>query len=152
MAWNDLTLDRDSIDAFEKSTFNGLNITTGNTVLGIDEDDNLTLDKAKKMLEADVVDSMRQLVNDETFATDSAMLDGIIAVDTRELLEDLLTYKFLELWFYQDSTHEDSKSMYSAKKYYRMYSHYLPINLQRLAGELATVKKVNRYEMRSTFR
>lgn len=151
MAWSDLTLTRDDIDAFEKQSFKDLNVTTGNQVLGIDEDDNLVLDKAKQVLEADVVDQLQDLLNDSTYASETALLDAIQDADSRDLLTDLLTYKFLELWFYQDATHADSKSMGSAKKYYNMYVHYLRINLRRLAGALSSPKQVRRIQMKSTY-
>lgn len=151
MAWSDLTLTRSDIDAFEKQSFKDLNVTTGNTVLNIDEDDNLVLDKAKLELESDTVDRLKHLINDGTYANDTALLDAIEAVDTRELLKTVLTYKFLELWFYQDATHNESKAMSNASNYYRKYVDYLAINLQRLSGNLASPKSVGRYQFRSTY-
>jgi len=151
MAWTDLTITRDDVDAFEKQTFRGLNVSTGNQVLGIDEDDNLVVDKSKEMLEADVVDKLQEYVNDGTYASETALLDAIEAADDGNLLKNLLTYKFLELWFYQSATHNDSKSMMSSRKYYNMYTHYLQINLRRIAGALSSPKQVRRYRMRSSF-
>ena len=151
MAWSDLTITRDNINAFEKQTFESLNVTSGNTELNIDEDDNLFIDKAKQQLEADVVDKMRDLINDSTYASETALLDAIQAVDTRGLLTDLLTYKFLEMWFKQDATHVDSKSYQDAVTYYKRYVHYLGINLRRLAGSLSSPKQVPRYRMRSSY-
>ena len=151
MAWADLTLTRDNIDAFEKQTFRDLNVSTGTTVLNLDTEDNLIIDKSKQMLEADVIDKLQDLLNDNSYATETALLDAIEAADTRDLLTDLLTYKFLELWFFQDATHAESKAMMAAKKYNGMYMHYLQINLRRLAGALSTPKSVPRFRMRSVY-
>ncbi len=151
MSWSSFTITRDDVDAFEKQSFRDLSVTTGNTVLNIDEDDNLVLDKAKQELESDTVDKLRHLINDGTYASETALLDAIEAVDTRDLLKTLLTYKFLELWFKQDATHMDSKTMQDASTYYQKYVHYLQINLQRLAGALTSPKNVQRFKFRSTY-
>jgi hypothetical protein len=151
MAWSDLTLTRDDIDAFEKQTFRDLNVTVGNTELRLDEKDNLMLSKSKQILESDVADKLQHLINDETFASETDLLDGIYGADTRGLLKDLLVYKFLEVWFFQDSTHADSKAMIAAQKYNNMYTHYLDINLRRLSGALSTPKASSHYVFRGTY-
>lgn len=151
MAWSDLTITRNNIDSFEKQTFSGLNVTTGNTVLNIDEKDNLVLDEALKQLESDVSDSMSYLVNDETFASEDDLLDAIYAADSKGLLKSLLTYKFLEIWFKQDATHVDSKTYKDAVYYYNKYTHYLPINLQRIAGRLSKPRRNMRYQFISQY-
>ena len=50
MAFSDLTLTRDNIDALEELTFRDVNVTAGTTALNLSEKDNLILDKAIKLL------------------------------------------------------------------------------------------------------
>lgn len=152
MAFSDVTLTRNDIDALEEQTFKGVNVTTGTTTLNLSEKDNLILDKAKKMLQTDVAEQLRDYINDDTYATETALLDAIEAADSEDLLVDVLTYKFLELWFSQDATHKDSYSYAKAGKYYRMYNQYLPANLRRLSGLLATPKSTPRVRFRSVYR
>ena len=104
MAFSDLTLTRNNIDALEELTFKGVNVTAGTTALNLSEKDNLILGKAIKLLKTDILDNLREYINDSTYATETALLDAIHAADSEELLVDLLSYKFLELWFSQDAT------------------------------------------------
>ena len=79
------------------------------------------------------------------------MLNAIHAADSEELLVDLLTFKFLELWFAQDATHQDSYSYEKARKYYGMYNQYLTANLRRLSGLLSTPKTTPRVRFMSLY-
>jgi hypothetical protein len=151
MAFSSLTLTRDDIDALEELTFSGVNITTGTTTLNLSQKDNLILDKAVKLLKTDILEELRDYINDETYANETALLDGIYAVDNEDLLIDLLSYKFLELWFSQDATHKDSFSYTKAIKYYGMYNQYLPANLRRLSGLLAKPKTKPRVRFSSIY-
>ena len=110
MAFSSLTLTRNNIDALEELTFKGINVTAGTTALNLSEKDNLILAKAIKMLKTDILENLREYINDSTYATETALLDAIHGADSEELLIDLLSYKFLELWFAQDATHQDSYS------------------------------------------
>lgn len=151
MAFSSLTLTRDDIDALEELTFKGVNVTTGTTTLNLSEKDNLILDKAIKLLKTDILEELREYINDETYSTEVALLDAIYAIDTEDLLVDILSYKFLELWFAQDATHEDSFSFMKARKYYAMYNQYLPANLRRLSGLLAKPKTKPRVRFMSLY-
>jgi hypothetical protein len=151
MAFSDLTLTRNNIDALEELTFKGVNVTTGTTVLNLSEKDNLILGKAIKLLKTDILENLREYINDSTYATETALLDAIYAADSEELLVDLLSYKFLELWFAQDATHRDSYSYEKARKYYGMYSQYLTANLRRLSGLLAKPKTTPRVRFMSMY-
>lgn len=151
MAFSDLTLTRDDIDALEELTFRDVNVTTGTTTLNLSEKDNLILDKANKLLKTDILEELREYINDATYSTETALLDAIYAIDTEDLLVDLLSYKFLELWFAQDATHRDSFSFQKAGKYYNMYNQYLPANLRRLSGLLATPKTKPRVRFMSIY-
>lgn len=151
MAFSDLTLTRNNIDALEELTFKGINVTTGTTVLNLSEKDNLILGKAIKLLKTDILENLRQYINDSTYATETALLDAIHAADSEELLVDLLSYKFLELWFAQDATHKDSYSFSKAMKYYNMYNQYLTANLRRLSGLLAKPKTTPRVRFMSLY-
>ena len=144
MAFSSLTLTRNNIDALEELTFKGINVTSGTTTLNLSEKDNLILAKAIKLLKTDILDNLREFINDTTYSTETALLDAIHAVDSEELLVDLLTFKFLELWFAQDATHRDSYSYEKARKYYAMYNQYLTANLRRLSGLLSTPKTTPR--------
>ena len=151
MAFSDLTLTRNNIDALEELTFKGVNVTTGTTVLNLSEKDNLILGKAIKLLKTDILENLREYVNDSTYATETALLDAIYAADSEELLVDLLSYKFLELWFSQDATHKESYSFQKAGKYYAMYNQYLTGNLRRLSGLLAKPKTTPRVRFMSLY-
>jgi len=151
MAFSDLTLTRNNIDALEELTFKGVNVTTGTTVLNLSEKDNLILGKAIKLLKTDILENLREYINDSTYATETALLDAIYAADSEELLVDLLSYKFLELWFAQDATHQDSFSFTKAGKYYQMYNQYLTANLRRLSGLLTKPKTTPRVRFMSLY-
>jgi len=151
MAFSDLTLTRNNIDALEELTFKGINVTTGTTVLNLSEKDNLILGKAIKLLKTDILENLREYINDSTYTTETALLDAIYAADSEELLVDLLSYKFLELWFAQDATHKDSYSFSKAMKYYNMYNQYLTANLRRLSGLLAKPKTTPRVRFMSMY-
>ena len=151
MAFSDLTLTRNNIDALEELTFKGVNVTTGTTVLNLSEKDNLILGKAIKLLKTDILENLREYINDSTYATETALLDAIYAADSELLLVDLLSYKFLELWFSQDATHKESYSFQKAGKYYAMYNQYLTGNLRRLSGLLAKPKTTPRVRFMSLY-
>jgi hypothetical protein len=151
MAFSDLTLTRNNIDALEELTFKGVNVTTGTTTLNLSEKDNLILGKAIKLLKTDILENLREYINDSTYATETALLDAIYAADSEELLVDVLSYKFLELWFAQDATHQDSFSFTKAGKYYQMYNQYLTANLRRLSGLLTKPKTTPRVRFMSLY-
>ena len=151
MAFSDLTLTRNDIDALEELTFRGVNVTTGTTTLNLSEKDNLILSKAIKLLKTDILEQLRDYINDDTYSTETALLDAIYTIDTEDLLVDLLSYKFLELWFAQDATHKDSYSFSKAMKYYNMYNQYLTANLRRLSGLLAKPKTTPRVRFMSMY-
>ena len=151
MAFSDLTLTRNDIDALEELTFKGVNVTTGTTTLNLSEKDNLILAKGIKLLKTDILEELREYINDATYSTETALLDAIYGIDTEDLLVDLLSYKFLELWFSQDATHRESFSFQKAGKYYAMYNQYLPANLRRLSGLLATPKTKPRVRFMSLY-
>ena len=151
MAFSSLTLTRNNIDALEELTFKGINVTSGTTTLNLSEKDNLILAKAIKLLKTDILDNLREFINDTTYSTETALLDAIHAADSEELLVDLLTFKFLELWFAQDATHRDSYYYEKARKYYAMYNQYLTANLRRLSGLLSTPKTTPRVRFMSLY-
>jgi len=151
MAFSDLTLTRNNIDALEELTFKGVNVTAGTTALNLSEKDNLILGKAIKLLKTDILENLREYINDSTYATETALLDAIYAADSEELLVDVLSYKFLELWFAQDATHQDSFSFTKAGKYYQMYNQYLTANLRRLSGLLTKPKTTPRVRFMSLY-
>jgi len=151
MAFSSLTLTRNNIDALEELTFKGINVTSGTTTLNLSEKDNLILAKAIKLLKTDILENLREFINDTTYSTETALLDAIHAVDSEELLVDLLSFKFLELWFAQDATHRDSYSYEKARKYYAMYNQYLTANLRRLSGLLSTPKTTPRVRFMSLY-
>ena len=151
MAFSSLTLTRNNIDALEELTFKGINVTSGTTTLNLSEKDNLILGKAIKLLKTDILENLREFINDTTYSTETALLDAIHAADSEELLVDLLTFKFLELWFAQDATHRDSYSFEKARKYDAMYNQYLTANLRRLSGLLSTPKTTPRVRFMSLY-
>ena len=151
MPFSSLTLTRDDIDAFEGETFRDLNVVAAGSTVGISSRDTLVLDKAKSELQTDILEKLGGYVTDGTYASETALLDALYAVDDQNLLKNVLTYKFLELWFYQDATNEDSFAYQKTGHYYQKYSNYLAINLKRLSGSLSTPKIVPRMRMRSSY-
>lgn len=151
MAFSALTLTRDDIDAFEGETFRDLNVTTSGTTLGLSSRDTLVLDKAKLELQTDILERMQRYISDGTYADETSLLDAIYEKDDEDLLKNVLAYKFLELWFQQDATNRDSLAFAKATMYYRKYSHYVQINVRRLAGLLSTPREMPRYRMRSAY-
>lgn len=151
MPFSALTLTRSDIDAFEGETFRDVNVTGSGTTLNISLRDTLVLDKAKSELQTDILEKMNKYVVDGSYATETALLDALYDADSESLLVNLLTYKFLELWFQQDATNMDGFAFDKAGRYNAKYLHYLQINLQRLGGKLTTVRMVPRYRMRSSY-
>lgn len=151
MAFSSLTLTRDDIDAFEGETFRDLNVTDESSTLGLSSRDTLVLSKAKSELQTDILEKLHTYIADETYANETALLNAIEEVDDESLLKNVLCYKFFELWFQQDATNVEGMAFAKARNYYGKYVHYLQINLQRLAGSLATPKRVPRFRMRSSY-
>lgn len=151
MAFSNLTLTRDDIDAFEGETFRDVNVVSVGSTLGLSSRDTLVLDKAKLELQTDILERMQKYISDETYPTETALLDAIHDKDDEELLKNVLVYKFLELWFQQDATNQDSLAFAKATMYYRKYSQYVQINVRRLAGLLSTPREMPRYRMRSAY-
>ena len=151
MAFSSLTLTRDDIDAFEGETFRDLNVTDESSTLGLSSRDTLIIDRAKSELQTDILEKLHTYIADETYANETALLDALEAVDDEDLLQNLLAYKFFELWFQQDATNMEGMAFAKFRFYYNKYVHYLQINLQRLAGSLATPKRVPRFRIRSSY-
>lgn len=172
MPFNDLSLTRDDIDAFEGETFRGVNVSASttwsasdqywntspliwnyyqNSILGLSLRDSLVLAKAKTELKTDILERMQKYISDGSFATEEALLDAIYEKDDEQLLKNVLVYKFFELWFQQDATSRDSLAFAKATMYYRKYSHYVQINVRRLGGLLAVPREMPRYRMRSAY-
>lgn len=151
MAFSDLTLTRNDIDAFEGETFRDLNVTGAGTTLNISLKDTLVLNKAKDELKTDILERLHKYIADGTYASETALLDALYDADQESLLVNLLIYKFLELWFQQDAVSIQSMGYEKTRSYYAKYVHYLRINLQRLAGKLATPRAVPRFRMRSAY-
>jgi len=151
MAFSNLTLTRNNIDAFEGETFRDLNITDASSTLGLSSRDTLIIDRAKSELQTDILEKLHKYIADETYANETALLDAIEGVDDEDLLQNLLTYKFFELWFQQDATNMEGMAFAKFRFYYNKYVHYLQINLQRLAGSLPQPKSAPRFRMRSSY-
>ena len=151
MPFSSLTLTRNDIDAFEGETFRDVNVVASGSTLGLSVRDTLILDKSKGELQTDILEKMNKYVVDETYATETALLDSLYDNDTEDLLVDLLTYKFFEIWFQQDATSTDGFAYEKAGRYNAKYTHYLHINLQRLGSKLPTKKILPRYRMRSSY-
>lgn len=151
MPFSSLTLTRDDIDAFEGETFRDVNVVAVGSTVSLSTRDTLVLDKAKSELQTDILEKLGGYVTDGTYASETALLDALYEVDNEDLLVNVLTYKFLELWFQQDATNMDGMAYAKAGNYYRKYVNYLQINLQRLTGSLSTPRRVPRFRMRSSY-
>ena len=152
MPFSSLTLTRSDIDSFEGQTFKDVYVTAGSSTLNISEFDDETLTKANEELKTDILEKTTDFLNDDTYDTQTALLDALYDVDDENLLKNLLTYKFFELWFFQDANHEESFAFRKFTYYRSKYQHYLHINTKRLAGLLSDPKNAPRIQMRSTYR
>lgn len=143
MAWTDLTITRSNINAYAGEDLKNIS-AGGNLDLGANAD--LTLARAKALLKSDVTDHFRYLITEEEeYTTVTALLDAIYAANTDNFLEDLLVFKFLELWFYQDAEHEQSKTFLSFKKYRADYTNYLKQHLDTIGSSLSRPSVGRRY-------
>lgn len=140
MAWSDLTITRDDIDAFEGATFTRYNDVS---TLRIADNDHLVLSVSKQELEDDIIRTM-----DDFDFTETELLDELESVDERGLLTRMLTYKFLANWFFQDSAKEDSLAYAKAREYMGKYYRALNGGLSSLASKLSTPKNPPRFQMR----
>lgn len=141
MAWADLTITRDDIDAFEGTTFEGYNALTG---LGIATNDSLVLTSAKSELEDEIIGRL----DGHQYDTTVALLDAIVAADDRGLVKRMLTYKFLANWFFGDSTKEDSLSYVKAREYTAKYYRAVAIGLNGITKMLTKPQQNPRFIMR----
>lgn len=139
MAWSDLTITRDNIDAFEGATFKQYSATTD---LAIASNDALVLDSSKSELEDDIIRTM-----DDTDYTEAELLDAVEEADDRGLLVRMLTYKFLANWFFQDSAKEDSLSYAKAREYLGKYYRALNGGLSSVSSKLSKPRNPPRFRM-----
>ncbi len=139
MAWADLTITRDNLDALEGATFNGYNASTD---LGIAENDALVLSEAKSELEDDIIDRMGS-----PDYTNAELLDALSNADDRGLLERMLTYRFLRNWFFQDAAREDSMAYRKAVEYHSSYFRVLNGALASLSPQISKPRNSPRFKM-----
>lgn len=151
MAFSNLTLSRSDIDSFEGQTFQDVYVTTGSSTLNISEFDDETLTKANEELKTDILEKTTEYLNDDTYSTQTELLDALYDVDDENLLKNLLAYKFFELWFFQDANHEESFAFNKFRYYRAKYQNYLSANIKRLSGLLDQPKDSGRIRMRSTY-
>ena len=147
MPYTDLTITRSDIDAYEGVTFANYNETS--TTLKIDVNDAQVLAAAQRELKTDLIDKCRHLYENGTYASEEAVLDDLYANDADKQLEQLLTFKFLELWFKQDSDSKDSLSWDNFQIYHSKYTYFKDIAVRRLMAKLSTPVSSPRIIMRS---
>lgn len=148
MPYSALTITRDDIDGYEGVTFDDYNSAT---TLKMGDRDSFVLDKAKKELKADILDNTGQFWRDGDYANETALLDALYDADSEGQLKDLLTLKFLSLWFFQDAQSEEALSYSKARSYHHKYVRYLSINLGRITSNLATPRSAPRYRFQSAY-
>ena len=139
MAWSDLTITRQNIDAHEGATFKGY---TASTNLGIADNDRLVLSEAKSELEDDIIDRMGT-----PDYTNTELLDALQDADDRGLLERMLTYRFLRNWFFQDAAREDSMAYRKAIEYHSTYYRALNGALSSLSPQISKPRNTPRFKM-----
>ena len=139
MAWSDLTIARDNLDAYEGATFNDYDAPT---LLGIADNDSLVLSEAKSELEDDIIDRMGT-----PDYTNNELLDALYDADDRGLLERMLTYRFLRNWFFQDAAREDSMAYRKAIEYHSSYYRVLNGALASLAPQISKPRNTPRFKL-----
>lgn len=147
MAYSSLTITRDDINSYEGVTFSKYNDYSG--TLGLDISDTQVLAAAKREMKTDLIDDVRDLYENGTYESETAVLDALYAADSDSELEVVLTFKFLELWFKSDSDSMDSLSWENFKLYHQKYLYTKQKALRRLRRELATPASPPTVMMRS---
>lgn len=138
MPYSALTVTRDDINAFEGQTFSNINVTGSGTSLNLSLTDTLVLTKAKEELQSDVMDAAGHYYYDGSYASMTDLLDAVYAADDNNLLKNLLCYKFLELWFVQDASSEQTFAWQKFQLYHAKYVMRLASNMRIILSNLPT--------------
>lgn len=138
MAWANITIARSDIDALEGQAFKD-NAYASDLALGAHDDDKLIL--AKTQLEDDIISK-----DDDNDYTESELLEAYADADDRNLLKRALVYKFLHMWFLDDTTSSDSLTAKKASYYERKYIKALALATNNVRSKLTVPKNNKQYQ------
>jgi len=148
MSFANLTITRDDIDGYEGVTFASY---SSSTALSLADNDDLVLGKAKKELRADILDYVGNLYRNGDFDSETDLLDTLDSVDDQDLLKELLTLKFLSVWFLQDAQSKETLSYDKFITYHQRYKQYLSINMGRITSKLDKPRSTPRFQLNHTY-
>jgi hypothetical protein len=117
MAFNDLSVNLDKLMAFEGET---LKRHQAHTPLGLAENDVHMSNEAESEVKMDVIDLTNKYFFDSTYSDLASLLDDLAEKDTENMLERLMSIKFLELFFADQTLSGDSaeeKATFYERKY-----------------------------------
>lgn len=143
MAFSDLSVTRNNIDALEGNT---LKRHSSNTTLGLTENDDDMASKAEKEVKVDIFDSASQHYYQGDYSTKDELLDAMEQADSDGLIEDLMALKFLELFFNDEhigETDGGDKAMFYESK----YNQQLPKVVTTILADLTPAKNQNRVRL-----
>lgn len=147
MPFSDLTIKRSDIDGVMGSTFK--NYPDPGTNLKLSDTDSTKLTNALRELKLDLQEDMSDLLDDgDEFDTFTEILDALYDADTENMLKLVLVYKFLELFFRDDSVSPDDNKARLSDEFGAKYFHYLRRTESWLRGRLSTKKVPIRYTLR----
>jgi len=148
MSWSSLTLTRELLDSMESETLENYNSTV--SVLGITDKDDERVELSKRKLSIDILNIAQKSVFSGDF-TEDTLLDAVVAVDSQDLLQDLLAYYFLSLLFQDASINRTGRGMEKHKYYYMLYMQNLKNTITILLGKVTPPQQVRRLRMVHTF-
>lgn len=139
MAFSDLSVTRDNIDAYEGNT---LSRHSSSTTLGLTENDDDMANKAEKEVMVDLFDRASKHYYQGDYNTKKELLDALEGVDEDDRIDDLMALKFLEFFFNDEhigETDGGDKAMFYESK----YNQQLPKVVTMLLADLTPAKNQN---------
>lgn len=134
----EVTIER--IKAFEGES---LKRFSAQTDLGLADNDAVMAVEAQRQVKLDIVDDTNKYYYNSTYDTITELLDAIADKDEDSMIERLMTIKFLEL-FYADQSIDSDMADKKASYYESKYFAELPKTTTSLLANLDTPKVPNR--------
>lgn len=141
MSFETLEVRKKRLEAFEGET---LKRFVSNTPLGYTDTDEEMASEAKRQTKIDLYHSGSQLVYGGTFDSTEDLLNAMAEVDSDEMIELLMSLKFLELFFGDNSMDDSDNSAKKAIYYESKYDQTLKKVSNKLLADLTPSKQPNR--------
>lgn len=140
MAFSDLSVTRENIDALEGNT---LRRHSSSTTLGLTDNDDDMAQKAETEVKVDLFDEASKHYYQGDYSTKNELLDDMEGADSDGLIEDLMALKFLEL-FFNDEHIGETDGGDKAVFYEHKYNVQLPKVSSLLLADLEEPKVQNK--------